>query len=45
LLNVTEEGVEIADHANAEPLQLRNVLPVVGAAINDVVAAPVWYGT
>lgn len=42
LLKVTALGVEIADHANAEPVQLRKVLATVGAVIKDVVAAPVW---
>jgi hypothetical protein len=42
LLKVAALGVEIADHASADPLQLRYVPATVGAVTNDVVAAPVW---
>jgi len=42
LLKVALLGREIAEYANAEPVQLRNVLATVGAVTNDVVAAPVW---
>lgn len=44
LLNVTEAGVEMAVYANAEPFQFKYVPAVVGAVMNEVVAAPVWYG-
>ena len=33
LLMVSELGTEMADQANAEPVQLRYVLPTVGAAM------------
>ena len=44
LLNVTEDGVEMAVYANAEPFQFKYVPAVVGAVINDVVAKAVLYG-
>jgi hypothetical protein len=42
LLKVALLGKEMAEYANAEPFQLRNVPATVGATTNDVVAAPVW---
>jgi hypothetical protein len=44
LLNVAELGVEMAVYANAEPFQFKNVPAVVGATMNEVVAAAVLYG-
>jgi hypothetical protein len=42
LLKVTELGVEMAVYANEEPFHPKYVPAVVGAVINDVVAAAVW---
>ena len=35
---------EPAAHVNADPFQVRDVLAVVGAVINEVAPAPVWKG-